>query len=224
MKEAICGFVLGSGADVCGFAEISRFDKAPRGFHPADIFPECRTVIVFGLALPAGLYDVPPRLIYGHFNDMSCPRVDEIALMTAREIERLSDGRAVPLPADSPYESWDQGAMEGRGLISMQHAAVLAGLGILGKSTLLLNKRYGNRLTLGAVLMDCALPGDPLAECLCPDGCRLCLDSCPVGAIGPEGVTQRLCRAHTYGRNARGHATVDCNQCRAVCPMRHGKG
>jgi epoxyqueuosine reductase QueG len=98
-------------------------------------------------------------------------------------------------------------------LISMKHAAMQAGLGTLGKNTLLINERFGNRLTLGAVLTDCALPSDPLAGSVCRAGCRACVDSCPVHAIREGRVAQKLCRTHTYGRNARGYETVDCNTC-----------
>lgn len=223
MKDAIRGLILGLGADECGFAGIERFDGAPAGFHPKDIFPGCKTVIAFGVALPKGLFQVPPRLIYGHFNYGCCPRVDGIALLAAKAIERLTGCAAVPVPSDGPYEFWDAEAMEGRGLISMKHAAALAGLGALGKNTLLLNERYGNRLTLGAVLTDCALPSDPPAESVCLRDCRLCVDSCPVHAIEDGRVIQKRCRTNTYGRNARGYDTVDCNTCRAVCPMRDGK-
>jgi epoxyqueuosine reductase QueG len=222
VKEAIRRFILGLGADECGFAGIKRFDGAPEGFRPTDVFPTSKTVVVFGIALPEGLLDVAPRLIYGHFNYGSCPWVDRIAFFAAREIERLTGGRAVPMPSDGPYEYWDAENMEGRGLISMKHAAVQAGLGALGKSTLLINERFGNRLTLGAVLADCALPSDPLAESVCLPDCHLCVDGCPVQAIGDGRVIQKRCRMNTYSRNARGYDTVDCNHCRAACPMGAG--
>ncbi len=222
VKGEIRSLILGLGADVCGFAEAWRFDGAPEGFHPADVFPAFRTAIIFGVALPEGLFFVPPRLVYGHFNEMSCPRVDAIAFEAARAVERHAGCRAVPMPADSPYEYWDSGATEGRGLISMKHAAVLAGLGTLGKSALLLNEKYGNRLTLGAVLTDLMLPGDPPAERVCIEGCEKCIQNCPTQALAAGRVNQKLCRPHAYGKNARGFDTVDCNICRTVCPVRSG--
>ena len=36
------------GADVCGFANIGRFDNAPKGFHPLDVYAETKSIIVFG--------------------------------------------------------------------------------------------------------------------------------------------------------------------------------
>jgi epoxyqueuosine reductase QueG len=113
--------------------------------------------------------------------------------------------------------------MEGRGQISMRHAAVAAGLGTLGKNTLLLNEKFGNTLNIGAVLTDIELPSDDLAESICKDGCRLCLDSCPVGALNGTSANQKLCRMNTYTSNPRGFEVTNCNTCRVVCPMRYGK-
>ena len=223
MKEKIKDFVLSLGADVCGFANIARFSGAPAGFHPKNIFPDCKSVVVFGIALPRALTKVDSKLIYGYFNNGACAKVDWIAFQTAKEIERLSGGYAVPLPSDDPYEYWDPEKMEGRGLLSMKHAAVLAGLGTLGKNTLLLNEKYGNLLTLGAILTDLDLESDPLAESICIDGCSLCIQSCPTHALNGRCAEQAKCRPNTYGTNARGFQVVNCNKCRTVCPMRFGR-
>lgn len=223
MKNKTKECILSLGVDVCGVANVNRFSEAPEGFHPRDIFPDCKSVIVFGIALPKGLTKVESRLIYGHFNYGTCPEVDWIALRAAKEIERLWGGYAVPLPSDGPYEYWDTDKLEGRGLISMKHAAVLAGLGTLGKSTLLLNEKHGNLLTLGAVLTELDLASDPLAESICIEACNICIKNCPSQALDGHRTNQAKCRLNTYGTNARGFNTVNCNKCRVVCPMRFGK-
>ena len=224
MKEQIKDLILSLGADVCGFANIARFSGAPAGFHPKDIFPDCKSVIEFGIALPKGVTAADQKLIYGYFNNSSCAKVDWIAFQTAKKVERLYGGYAVPLPSDDPYEYWDPEKMEGRGLLSMKHAAVLAGLGTLGKSTLLLNEEYGNQLTLGAILTDLDLESDPLAKSICIDGCSLCIQNCPAQALNGRCADQAKCRPNAYGTNARGFNIVNCNKCRTVCPMRFGKG
>lgn len=223
MKQKIKDFVLSIGADVVGVAGIERFEQAPKGFHPRDLFPGCNSVVAFGVALPKGLTKTEPTMIYGHFNYALCPPVDWIALRAAKEIERLSGGYAVPLPSDGPYEYWDADKLEGRGLLSMKHTAVMAGLGTMGKSTLLLNEKYGNMLVLGAVLTDAELASDPLAESICIEGCSLCIANCPSGALDGQRAKQANCRPNTYGTNARGYDIVKCNKCRAICPMRFGK-
>lgn len=222
MKEQIRKLILSLGADVCGVAGIERFSEAPAGFSPKDMFSACKSVIVLGIALPKGLYMVEPRIIYGYFNETVPPQIDRIEFSAAKEIEKQFGGYAVPLPSDGPYEYWDAEKKEGRGLISMKHAAVLAGLGTLGKSTLLLNEKYGNLLTIGALVTDLELGSDPLAKSICLSDCDLCIKNCPSQALDGRSADQSKCRANTYGKNERGYDVVNCNKCRTVCPMRFG--
>lgn len=221
MKEQIRKIVLSYGADLCGFASTDRFDDAPFGYKPTDIYSECKSVISFAVALPQGLAKVNPRLIYGHFNNISCPETDTVAFKSAKKIEDSFRCTAVPIPCDSPYEYWDSDKMEGRGLLSMKHLAVQAGLGSIGKNTLFMNRHFGNMVTLGAILTDLELQSDTLLESICIDQCRKCIESCPVSAIDNGSVNQKACREHTYGKSKRGFDTVDCNRCRTVCPMNY---
>lgn len=223
MENRIKELAYGLGADVCGIGGIDRFENAPAGFSPLDLFDRCKSVIALGKALPKGLYEVSPRLLYGHFNGKMAAVIDDILLKLAGELEDGYDCRAVPVPCDTPYEHWEEENMTGRGLISMKHAAVLCGLGSIGKNSLLINAEYGNRLTIGVVLTDLDLKPDALQPDLCIPRCGKCMDSCPAGAIADGTVNQKLCRANTYGTTARGFDTVDCNRCRVVCPVRFGK-
>ena len=224
MKEDVRSLALELGADVCGFAEIGRFADSPEGFSPADLYADCQTVIVFGVVIPKGLMKINPRLVYNYFNeDIIDSEIDRISFRLSKEVERRYGWAAVPVPCDVPYEYWNAELMEARGLFSMKHAAVYAGLGTLGKNTLLLNETYGNMLNIGAVLIDAALPSDSLCESICIKSCTKCVDSCPVGAIQDGNVVQKLCREYAYGqKTARGYATTECNRCRAVCPVAFG--
>jgi len=158
-----------------------------------------------------------------HFNSQICTTLDEIEQKFAKKLEERYDCLVVPVPCDGPNEYWEAETMTAKGLISMKHAAVLCGLGSIGKSSLLINPEYGNRLTIGAVLTDLELESDALQPDLCIDGCSRCVDSCPVQAIADRRVNQKLCRTNTYVKTARGFDTVDCNKCRVVCPLRFGK-
>lgn len=211
--------LLKCGADVCGIAGIERFVSAPAGFSPRELYRECRSVLVFGKALPKGLTKVDSRLLYGHYNTFLCSEVDRVALQGAKRLEEELGATAVPLPCDAPYEYWEKETLTGKGLLSMKHSAVLAGLGTLGKNSLLIHPKYGNLLTLGAILTDLELRSDALCEEVCIRGCRRCVDACPVHAIHNGIVDQSLCRPHSYGKTARGFETVDCNRCRVVCPV-----
>ena len=222
MKETIRARILELGADVCGFAAAERFCEAPEGFAPTDLYGDCRSVITVGIALPKGLLRVEPRMLYGHFNADILHRLDVLTLAAAKCIEREFGGICVPVPSDGPYEYWDSETMTGKGLLSLRHAAVACGLGQIGKSSLLLNPQYGNRLVLGALLTDLALESDPLCKDICIPGCTKCVQSCPAGAICDKRIVQSKCRTNTYGKTARGFDTVNCNSCRSSCPMRDG--
>lgn len=210
------------GADVCGIGSVDRFENAPDGYSPLDLFDKCQSVIAVGIALPKGLYEIEPRLLYGHFNNEICTVLDHLDLKLSKELERKYHCLAVPVPCDAPNEYWDAKSMTAKGLISMKHAAVQCGLGSIGKNSLFIHPEYGNRLVLGVVLTDMELKSDPLQADLCIPGCKRCIENCPAEAITEGTVNQKSCRLHSYGKTARGFDTVDCNRCRTVCPMRFG--
>ncbi|HUL61673.1 MAG TPA: hypothetical protein VLT35_01315, partial [Methanocella sp.] len=115
-----------------------------------------------------------------------------------------------------------------RGAVSLKRAAVQAGLGRMGKNTLLGNDRYGNMLWLGGVLTTAELGADPVAAYGgCIPGCLLCLDACPVKALDGVSIDQRACGRHAFGEERvlfRGHGgwRIKCNACCRVCPSATG--
>jgi epoxyqueuosine reductase len=210
------------GADLCGIAPVDRFDQAPEGFHPRDIFSETKSVVVMAKRFPEGPFHSRSPIPYSVANDVILAEVTRLTCELCGHLECQGHLRAVPVPSE-PYEYWDAPKREGRGLLSLKHAGRLAGLGVMGKNTLLANRELGNRICLGAVLLDIELLGDALADYqLCAETCRLCIDACPVQAIDGATVNQKLCRGRSQGRTAKGEPIYVCNQCRAVCP--NGRG
>jgi epoxyqueuosine reductase len=118
-----------------------------------------------------------------------------------------------------PYEYWNKEEQVGHAILSMRHAAYLAGLGSLGKNALLTNMKLGNIIQIGAVLTDTELDPDKPAEySMCPDNCRLCIEACPANALDGKTVDQKLCRPLSNFRNERGFVLKKCNICRKICP------
>ncbi|MFX0039416.1 MAG: epoxyqueuosine reductase [Candidatus Heimdallarchaeota archaeon] len=206
------------GAYICGFAPVIRFNAAPKGFHPLDIYKECKTVIAFAIRVPQSPLSANNIVPYSHFGSVVINEVDTLSMKIVRMFEDLDIG-CVPIPSDDPYEHWEPERMYGRAILSLRHAGYLAGLGVLGKNTLLINEKYGNMIQLGAVLVNVDLEGDNIVDYEgCIADCQICLDSCPQGALDGITVNQKACRQHSIYKTEKGYTLKRCNLCRKVCP------
>ncbi|WP_242951291.1 epoxyqueuosine reductase [Clostridium kluyveri] len=206
------------GADVCGIADIKRFVNAPKGFHPLDVYAETKSVIVFGKQFSASLFQANTNVPYALVKNKSVKLLDDIAIQLTAIIE--SEGyRAIPIPADEPYEYWDSQNRHGRGILSLKHLGQLCGIGWIGKNTLLINKKYGNRLYLGAVISNAELNEDDLVSNSCPENCSICLKSCPQSALNGVTVNQKKCRELCAYVTDGGGFVYGCNICRKICPF-----
>jgi epoxyqueuosine reductase len=221
-SEEIKQFALSLGADKCGIATVDRFFDAPAGFNPTDIYPDTKSVVVFLRRMPEGVIKAINPVPYTHTACMLYAELDRIGLEICRYIHK-NGSLAVPVPTDVPYISWDEERKHGQGILSMRHAAFRAGLGFLGRNTLLINPELGNLVYIGAILTDMPLGADPIRNDLkCPDKCRICLDACPANALDGITVNQKLCRELSFYKNERGFDMYDCKACRVSCPYMKG--
>jgi epoxyqueuosine reductase QueG len=207
----------GAGADLCGIAPVERFDGAPRGFKPTDIYAAAKSVMVIAKRLPEAVFRSTNPVPYSFASEQIRYQVYRITCELSLQLQDLGV-TAVPIP-NEPYTYWDAEKMEGRGILSLRHAGYLAGLGVLGRNNLLINERFGNRLSLGALLLDVPLEGDPIATYeVCKDSCSLCIKSCPAKALDGRSVVQKLCRERSQTITPKGYELNTCNICRLVCP------
>lgn len=209
------------GADLCGIAPVKRFKDAPRGFRPNDIFKQARSVVVIAKRVPDSAFLSENPVPYTFTCDVTLEAVHQMICQLALSLQEMGI-MAMPIPSE-PYLHWDEKRREGRGILSLKHAGYLAGLGVLGRNTLLTNDALGNRITLGALLLNVSLRGDPIAKYkLCSDDCQACINACSAKALDGRTVTQKLCRKVSQVTTKKGYALYICNRCRIVCPRGNG--
>jgi len=213
-------FARSIGADLVGLAPVERFENAPKGFHPRDLLPSAESLIVIGKAIPLGVLRENSKGVITRVYETLFHLLDSFAYEISSFIEKRG-GQAMPVPADAPYMYWNADEQEGRADLSHRHAAVLAGLGSLGRSGMLLTPEFGNRLNLASVLTNVSLEGDPLVRNdLCIPDCDRCMKACPANAIRRDGtVIQKECRKYHSITTARGFKLFACWECRKVCPV-----
>lgn len=209
------------GADICGIASVDRFKDAPRGYSPLEVLPSCRSVIVLALRSVNSTLASSTLVPYTIMRNDRYQRLNFIALQLSQMIE--DDGWiAVPIPAGDPCKI-DMAEGKLKGIISLKHAAEQAGLGNLGRNTLLINDKYGNMLWLSAVLTTAELRADPVATyAVCPENCSLCISSCPVNALDGRSIDQRKCGQYAFDNNQLTGWQIRCNTCRKICPNCQG--
>lgn len=205
------------GVDLCGIASIDRFDEAPEGFHPRDVLPECQSVIVLACRFLKSSLFAKSTIPYTDVRNELSRKMDRLAIRLSYTLES-KDMLAIPINSIGPTE-WDARTDKSRGIISLKHAAELAGLGKIGKNTLLINAQYGNMIWLSAVLVSVQLEPDPIAHYEgCTPTCTICLESCPIQALDGVSMNQMACWEYAFGKHNGGEWRIKCFTCRKVCP------
>lgn len=207
--------LLSLGADLCGIASLDRFDAAPKGFHPLDVFPECKSVISFACRFPVAALSCPSSAVHTRLRDSLAAKSDAIALDLCIELERTGI-HAVPIPSNESV--WDAKTGRNRSVVSLKHAAQAAGLGTIGRHSLLITPDLGSMVCLGAVLTNAELEADPMLPSVCTN-CNLCVNACPVNALAQPELNQAACWDHAFGDDPEtGRWAITCHKCRDACP------
>lgn len=243
------------GFDLCGivrpstFPELERFPEwlhqgyagemhylhDPRRSHPAVVLHDLRSAIVCALnyntahpysteaSAGAAAQGPPPRgwiSRYAWGTDYHQVMWEKLNAL----VDRLREKFAKPFTARAYADT---------GPVAERVFAKYAGLGWLGKNTLLLNRDCGSWLFLGVILTSLDLqPSLEPAEAPPPDlcgNCRQCLDACPTNAlIEPYVMDARRCISYltielrgvipTELRERIGWQVYGCDICQDVCP------
>jgi epoxyqueuosine reductase len=216
-----------------GYAGEMRYLRDPRRTEPSLIMQDLRSAIVCALnyntAHPystngaADPQNGPPRgwiSRYAWGDDYHQVMWEKLDALAAAVSEHFPQPFATRAYADT-------------GPVAERVFAKHAGLGWLGKNTLLLNQAYGSWLFLGVIFTSLdLLPSLEPAEAVPPDlcgNCRQCLDACPTGAlVEPYVLDSRRCISYLTielrgatpeeFREPIGWQVYGCDICQDVCP------
>lgn len=197
-----------------------------RRADPTRVLPGAKSVLVAGLSYfiadpPPDIWDDPlrgriARYAWGRdYHDELLPRLRELAAWIEAETGRPVANRAYVDTGPVLERAW----------------AEQAGLGFIGKHTLLIHPEWGSYLFLGELLLDLDLEPDlPGNERLGTCGsCRRCQDICPTHAFpAPFILDSRRCISYLTIEH-RGPIPEDlrplmrnwiygCDECQSVCP------
>lgn len=195
------------------------------GRQPTDILPDAKTAIVASIYIGgfvtanAPAYGRTSRLVLsGYYANIVKPLVPIKEYLISRGF------KAIIMDGESDRKS-----------IPLKGAAVKAGLGWIGKNSLLINRKYGSFLALGAILTDAALSEKyPIVQNMCGN-CSKCMDACPAKAIKiPQQLNRARCLSDLLENDGNWEtlqeASTDgyffeCDICQNVCPwnQRHIK-
>jgi epoxyqueuosine reductase len=162
------------GASIVGFSEVKT--KLPLSLSKLEY------AVTVGVRLSDFILDeISDRPTYTYFHHYKTINtlIDQITLRGMLYLQEKGYN-SVAVPASQTVNDADESYC---GIFPHKTAAVLAGLGWIGKSDLFISNQYGPRLRLGTILTDAILPIEKSnLQGKCGE-CRLCVDSCPALAL-----------------------------------------
>ncbi len=148
---------------------------------------------------------------------------DDYHVVMKKRLHRLADELAQQFPDETFRVCVDTAPV-----LEREHAQ-RAGLGAVGKHTLLIQEGVGSYMLLGEIITTLALAPTPSTEGDDPCGtCTRCIDACPTSAITPWSVDATRCISYLtiehrgpigeQFHEAMGDWIFGCDVCQEVCP------
>ncbi len=115
-----------------------------------------------------------------------------------------------------------------RSPVNEKLAAAKAGLGVIGRNSLLINEEYGSYVFIGSVLSTLEVEASVAKISSCKS-CLECMRACPVKAITENGIRPELCLSHLSQKKTLSQEQLlllrknkivwGCDICQTVCPL-----
>lgn len=209
LTQRIRKFALDNGAHLFGVAPVERFEGAPRGHHPTDLMPDCKSVVVLAArVLDRGLEHwqimpdggsefVPDQHLRDVMQDYwweiqsHGPTSDMLSPLALRVAMKLQDAGFGSLHIRSSNDDLygirflKDRTVPLHAIFSHKHAAVRAGLGEFGPNNLVVTPEYGPRVRFVSILTAACLAPSPLLKrkpCLGLK-CSLCTAHCAAAGV-----------------------------------------
>lgn len=187
------------------------------------LLPEARSVVTVALSYHHPFDDGQQP---GHGKVARYARGRDYHLVLKARLQALVERLASDLP-DSGQPLLSRVCVDTAPLLERSVAAA-AGLGFIGKNTLLITPGVGSYTVLGELLLSVTLTPSVALAPRCGD-CRLCLDACPTGALAaPFQLDARRCISYLTIENSGeipvplrsklGDWIFGCDLCQSVCP------
>jgi len=206
--------------ELIGVAPIQASDSRELKERSGTLLPNARSVIVFGKEIYSEVVSLlkPSKEVgeaesgelLGVHTDYLSGRLNR-AIHELATLFRQKGYRSLPLPAMAPS---DQRFLTA--LLSYKHVAELAGLGTIGRHSLLITPEFGPRVRLACLLTEALLkPSQPAHREYCIN-CDACIRECPAQALQlpktgePYSINKFACR--TYRQ-----AGLTCGVCMKAC-------
>ena len=198
-----------------GHAGTMRYLCSPARHRPVDLLPGARTILVACVRYARSPRAPHPLAAYAQRDDYH--RRLRTALQTlATELQALRTGSETRVVVDTAP-------------LLEREAATRAGLGWIGKSTMLIHLQYGAFTLLGELLWTEPVAPDSPALDRCAE-CTACMDACPTGALSvPYRMDPQRCISYwtiehrgpipsSIEAELQGRA-FGCDACLEACPF-----